>query len=101
MPSLTGCATLDRRSERSLRHVVRVGGYGAVSPQPSHHLGEREAAELLAVQVHAPGVVQVVALLLERFLHPHILKEPVPARVVAPVADSAVVVSPIAQEDPD
>src|SRR5581483_3013461 len=58
-------------------------------------------AELLPVQIHPPRVVHVVALLRERLHQPDVLVEPVALLVVDAVAEPAVVVAAVAQEDAD
>src|SRR2546421_1419837 len=45
--------------------------------------------------------VQVVTLLRERLHQPHILEEPIPLLVVNTVADTAIIISAVAQEDSD
>src|SRR5438552_13252777 len=80
-----------RLAEGPLHHVVRVGRYRSIAPQPPHHLGHDRPAELLTVQVHAPGVVHVVTLLRKGLHQPHVLVEPVALLVVNAVADAAVV----------
>src|SRR5688572_3564767 len=72
-----------------------------VAPQPPHHLGKNRPAHALAVCVHAPRVIHVVAFFGKRFHEPDVLKEPVAALVVAAAASrAAVVVAPILQKDP-
>src|SRR5215207_3849211 len=62
-----------RRPHRSLGGITRVGGDRMVAPEPAHHLRQNGAAHRLAVTVHAPGIVDVVALLRERLHQPDVL----------------------------
>ena len=69
-----------------------------IAPEPRIISG-RMVRPSLAVGVHAPGVVQVVAFLGERILQPDVLKEPVTARIVrAATSLAAIVVAPVLQE---
>src|SRR5579871_2346321 len=90
-----------RLAEGPLYHVVWVGRYRAVAPQPAHHLGHDRPAELLTVQVHAPCIVHVVTLFRKGLHQPYVLVEPVALLVVNAVAETAVVVPPIAQKNSD
>src|SRR5690606_1150420 len=86
--------------KRALLRGVRVGGHRMIAPEPPQHFGKHGAAHMLTVAVDAPDVVHVVPLFDEGVLEPHVLEEPVHARVVGPVAAlSAVVVPPPVQED--
>src|SRR6185312_3846521 len=96
---LPGCGRLP---EGTLHLVLRIGGYRAVPPQPTHHIRQDRPAELLSVPVHPPGVVHVVALLGEGLHQPDVLVEPIPLLVVLAVAaHPAVVVPAIAQVHAD
>src|SRR5262249_40086429 len=54
-----------RLAESALHHIVRIGRNRAVAPEPAHHLRHDRAPELLAVQVHPPGIVDIITLLRE------------------------------------
>ncbi len=51
------------------------------------------------MQVHAPGVVDVITLLSKSLHETNILVKPVPLFIVDTVANASIVVSPIAQKD--
>src|SRR5687767_5359707 len=48
--------------ERPLDFIGRVRRYRMVAPQPPHHLRQDRSAHPLAMRVHAPRVIHVVAL---------------------------------------
>src|SRR5437870_12925756 len=71
-----------RLAETALHHVLRIRGNRAIAPQPAHHLRQDRAAHFLAVEVHAPRVVHVIALVREGLPQPDILEKPVACCVV-------------------
>src|ERR1700730_8103118 len=89
--------------ERPLDRVVDIGRDRMIPPEPSHHLGQNRSAHSLAVSVHAPRVVHVVALVGERPHQPHVLVEPIAALIVgaAAAAHTSVVISSVLQKDPN
>src|SRR5215467_5363733 len=73
---------LPGRAERSLDRIVHVCRDRVIAPEPAHHLGKHRTSHALAVRVHAPRVVHVVALGGERLHQPDVLKEPVATLIV-------------------
>src|SRR5262249_37140739 len=69
------------------------------APEPAHHLGHYRATKFLAVEIHAPGVIDVVAFLRKRLHKTNVLKEPVPFLVINTVANATIVIPAIAEKN--